>query len=97
MEQWRGHFLDLYSKENRVSQEALIQIPSLLTMTELDELATQIELEKASSWQRLHPCRDHQRFVDLTNAFDLVSRSSLFKILEKIGCPPKQGTVSFVG
>ena len=28
-------------------------------------------------------------FVDLTKAFDLVSRSGLFKILQKIGCPPK--------
>ena len=27
--------------------------------------------------------------VDLTKAFDLVSRSRLFKILQKIGCPPK--------
>ena len=28
-------------------------------------------------------------FVDLTKAFDLVSRSGLFALLEKIGCPPK--------
>ena len=28
-------------------------------------------------------------FVDLTKAFDLVSRSGLFKILQKIGRPPK--------
>ena len=39
-------------------------------------------------------CREHQQplfqaFVDLTKAFDLVSRSGLFKILQKIGCPPK--------
>ena len=27
--------------------------------------------------------------MDLTKAFDLVSRSGLFKILQKIGCPPK--------
>ena len=26
-------------------------------------------------------------FVDLTKAFDLVSRDGLFKILAKIGCP----------
>ena len=48
-------------------------------------------------------------FVDLTKAFDLVSRTGLFKLLEKIGCPPKplsiiasfhvnmHGTVSFDG
>lgn len=28
-------------------------------------------------------------FIDLTKAFDLVSRNGLFKILELIGCPPK--------
>ena len=28
-------------------------------------------------------------FIDLTKAFDLVSRDGLFKILPKIGCPPK--------
>jgi hypothetical protein len=39
-------------------------------------------------------CREQRRplyiaFVDLTKAFDLVSRSGLFAILKKIGCPPK--------
>ena len=39
-------------------------------------------------------CREQQQplflaFVDLTKAFDLVSRSGLFHILQKIGCPPK--------
>ena len=40
-------------------------------------------------------CREQQQqplflaFVDLTKGFDLVSRSGLFKILQKIGCPPK--------
>ena len=38
-------------------------------------------------------CREQGRplymaFIDLTKAFDLVSRDGLFKILEKIGCPP---------
>ena len=28
-------------------------------------------------------------FIDLTKAFDLVSREGLFKFLPKIGCPPK--------
>ena len=28
-------------------------------------------------------------FIDLTKAFDLVSRKELFHLLEKIGCPPK--------
>ena len=26
--------------------------------------------------------------IDLTKVFDLVSRSGLFKLLHKIGCPP---------
>ena len=39
-------------------------------------------------------CREQQKplyiaFVDLTKAFDLVSRSGLFNLLKKIGCPPK--------
>ena len=48
-------------------------------------------------------------FIDLTKAFDLVSRDDLFQILPKIGCPPKlqsmikslhtnmKGTVQFNG
>ena len=48
-------------------------------------------------------------FIDLTKAFDLVSRDGLFKILPKIGCPPRlqgmiesfhtgtKGTVQFNG
>ena len=48
-------------------------------------------------------------FIDLTKAFDLVSRDGLFKVLPKIGCPPKlqsmieyfhtdtKGTVHFSG
>ncbi|XP_067905187.1 uncharacterized protein si:dkey-234i14.6 isoform X2 [Heterodontus francisci] len=39
-------------------------------------------------------CREQQMplyiaFIDLTKAFDLVSRRGLFRLLEKIGCPPK--------
>ena len=39
-------------------------------------------------------CREQQQplfltFVHLTKAFDLVNRSGLFKIPQKIGCPPK--------
>ena len=39
-------------------------------------------------------CREQQQplyfaFIDLTKAFDLVSRTGLFQLLEKIGCPPK--------
>ena len=31
----------------------------------------------------------HIAFIDLTKAFDLVSRDGVFKVLPKIGCPPK--------
>ena len=59
-------------------------------------------------------CKEQQQplylaFIDLTKAFDLVSRTGLFKLLKKIGCPPKllstiasfhvnmHGTVNFDG
>ena len=59
-------------------------------------------------------CREQQMplyvaFIDLTKAFDFVSREGLFRILLKIGCPPKlqsmiesfhtdmKGTVQFNG
>ena len=32
--------------------------------------------------------------IDLTKVFDLVSRSGLFKLFEKIGCPPKLLSIS---
>ena len=39
-------------------------------------------------------CREQRQplylvFIDLTKAFDLVSRSGLFTLLQRIGCPPK--------
>ena len=39
-------------------------------------------------------CREQQQplylaFVDFTKAFDIVNRTGLFKLLEKIECPPK--------
>ncbi|KAL8599288.1 hypothetical protein ACOMHN_008003 [Nucella lapillus] len=36
-------------------------------------------------------CREQRRplFIDLTKAFDLVSRAGLFTLLQKIGCSPK--------
>ena len=59
-------------------------------------------------------CRERQMplymaFIDLTKAFDFVSRRGLFQLLKKIGCPPQllsitysfhddmKGTVSFDG
>ena len=44
--------------------------------------------------QQQEKCREQQQplfiaFIDLTKAFDLVSRDGLFKILPLIGCPPK--------
>ena len=51
----------------------------------------------------------YNAFIDLTKAFDLVSRNGLFKVFPKIGCPPKlqsmiesfhtdtKGTVQFNG
>ena len=64
--------------------------------------------------QKQEKCREQQQplylaFVNLTKAFDMVSRTGLFKLLEQIGCPPNllsiiasfhvtmDGTVSFDG
>ena len=44
------------------------------------------QLQEKSREQNL---RSYIAFIDLTKAFDLVSRDGLFKALEKIGCPPK--------
>ena len=43
--------------------------------------------------QMQEKCREQGKplcvtFIDLTKAFDLVSRDGIFKILAKIGCPP---------
>ena len=64
--------------------------------------------------QMQEKCREKQQplymaFIDLTKAFDLVSREGLFQLLARIGCPPKllsiiksfhtgmKGTVNFDG
>ena len=44
--------------------------------------------------QMQEKCREqnmplYMAFIDLTKAFDLVSRNGLFQLLQKIGCPPK--------
>ena len=52
-------------------------------------------MEKIFSLRQLQEkCREQQKplfiaFIDLTKAFDMVSRSGLFSILRKIGCPPR--------
>ena len=52
-------------------------------------------IDMLSSLRQLQEkCREQQvslyiAFIDRTKAFDLVSRSGLFQLLEKIGCPPK--------
>ena len=48
--------------------------------------------------QTQEKCRDHNMglyaaFVDLTKAFDTVSRDGLWKILAHLGCPPKFLTI----
>ncbi|XP_067875985.1 uncharacterized protein [Heterodontus francisci] len=48
----------------------------------------------ADTFSRSEKCREQQMhlyiaFIDLTKAFDLVSRRGLVRLLEKIGCPPK--------
>ncbi|KAK4328599.1 hypothetical protein Pmani_001075 [Petrolisthes manimaculis] len=47
MDRWVEHYLELYSRETSVSQEALNAIPDLTVMEELDATPTTSELEKA--------------------------------------------------
>ena len=53
-------------------------------------------IDKIFSLRQLHEkCREQHNMplciasIDLTKTFDLVSRDGLFKVLPKIGCPPK--------
>ena len=47
MERWEEHYLDLYSTENTITDEALDTIKSLSVMTELDTEQTEDDLSKA--------------------------------------------------
>ena len=66
------------------------------------------------SLRQLQKCREQNMplyvaFIDLTKAFDMIGRDGLFKVLQRIGCPPKlqnliesfhsnmKGTVQFNG
>ena len=49
-----------------------------------------------SLWQLQKKCREQRcplylglAFINLSKAFDLVSRSALFTLLLRIGCPPR--------
>nr|KAG5709927.1 hypothetical protein BaRGS_029969 [Batillaria attramentaria] len=56
--------------------------------------ASRSTMDMIFSLRQLQKCREQQKplyiaFIDLTKAFDLVSRSGLFSLLQKIGCPPR--------
>ena len=76
--------------------------------------AARSTLDMVFSLSQLQKCREQQvplyiTFIDLTKAFELVSRDGLFQIFPRIGCPPKlqsmiesfhtnmKGTVQFNG
>ena len=49
--------------------------------------------------RQIQKCREQGKhlylaFIDLTKAFNLVSRNGLFQLLEKIGCPPNSAAWS---
>jgi Reverse transcriptase (RNA-dependent DNA polymerase) len=58
--------------------------PNVNVASGQDDFLTKTTAEKKS---REHPL--YIAFIDMTKAFDLVSRSVLFALLEKIGCPHK--------
>ena len=60
-----------------------------VALARLQVLATCVSVR-----QLQEKCREQNKplylaFIDLTKAFDLVSRSGLFHILKKVGCPPR--------
>lgn len=63
--------------------------------SQCDFLAERSTVDMVFSFHQFkEKCREQQMplyvaFIDLTNAFDLVSREGLFRILSKIGCPLK--------
>ena len=82
--------------------------------SQCDFRAGRSTIDMISLRQLQEKCREQQMpryiaFIDLTKAFDLVSRDGFFQILPKIGCPPKlqsmiesfhtnmKGTVQFNG
>ncbi|XP_069176127.1 uncharacterized protein [Procambarus clarkii] len=80
-----------------------MELNSELTLEELGEVLDSLASGKASGKdgfpaealkQLQEKCREQMQplfvaFIDLTKAFDLVSRDGLFKILSKTGCPPR--------
>ncbi|KAK2555651.1 Craniofacial development protein 2 [Acropora cervicornis] len=66
-----------------------------VALNRVQKLASRVYPSRSAALEPLQEkCREQQQplfiaFVDLTKAFDLVSRSGLFEILQKIGCPPK--------
>ena len=68
MARWIEHYVDLYSRENSVFQEALETIEDLPVLEELDAEPTIEELSKAidalsigkAPGDRRHSSRDHQ-------------------------------------
>ena len=60
--------------------------------------ANRSTIDMISLKQLKEKCREQRQplfvaFIDLTKAFDLVSRDGLFKILPKIGCPPTRFSI----
>ncbi|XP_076452746.1 uncharacterized protein LOC143288283 [Babylonia areolata] len=103
VERWAEHYQELYSRENIVADAAVESTPNLPVMEELDIPLSEEELGKAidslacgrasgkmlqeKCWEQRQPL--YVAFIDLTKAFDLVSRKGLFTLPQKIECPPK--------
>ncbi|XP_076461714.1 uncharacterized protein LOC143294169 [Babylonia areolata] len=93
----------------------LIKHSSSAKSFRLQKLAERVTVDMVFSRRQIHEkCREQKTslfvaFIDLTKAFDLVSRDGHFEILPKASCPPKvqsmiesyhsnmKGTVQFNG
>ena len=94
------HLIIGWRKKHRKQQLVIssIQLEYGKECFHLSQITMQFQSREVNNWpQTLKPLQEKYReqhkplykaFIDLTKAFDFVSRDGLFKILKKIGCPP---------
>ena len=90
LERWSAHFNQLLNKVSSVEEQAISGIRQRPIILALDGCPTVAETQKAIDQLQTgkSPGADGILFIDLTKAFDTVSRPGLWSILAKLGRPP---------